>query len=98
MLREKTGSEWNTPMALPHEDTASPRVGTTGLKYKFQGSSATVTYSRFKSGAYLANVKRIALNRQPVKFRKKAQWRHANRRLGVPPKIPTKGTATATNV
>jgi hypothetical protein len=65
MLREKTGSEWNTPMALPHEDTASPRDGTTGLQYKFQGSSATVTYSRFKSGAYLANLKRIALNRQP---------------------------------
>jgi hypothetical protein len=85
-------------MALPHEDTVSPRDGTTGLQYKFQGSSATVTYSRFKSGAYLANVKRIAPNRQPVKFRKKAQWRHVNRRFGVPPQIPTKGTATATNV
>jgi len=33
-------------MALPHGDKTSPRVGTTGLKYKFQGSSATVTYSR----------------------------------------------------
>jgi hypothetical protein len=36
----------NEPMALPREDTASPRVGKTGLQYKFQGSSATVTYSR----------------------------------------------------
>jgi hypothetical protein len=42
----KTGTGWDTPMALPHEDKESPRVGTTGLKYKFQGSSATVTYSR----------------------------------------------------
>jgi hypothetical protein len=31
------------PMALPHEDTASPRNGMTGLQYKFQGYSATVT-------------------------------------------------------
>jgi len=37
----------NRPMALPHEDTSPPRDGTTGLQYKFQGSSATVTYSRF---------------------------------------------------
>jgi hypothetical protein len=34
------------PMALQREDTASPRVGKTGLQYKFQRSSATVTYSQ----------------------------------------------------
>jgi hypothetical protein len=34
-------------MALPREDTTSPRDGKTCLQYKFQGSSATVTYSRF---------------------------------------------------
>ena len=30
-------------MALPREDTTPPRDGMTGLQYKFQGSSATVT-------------------------------------------------------
>ncbi len=33
-------------MTLPREDTASPRDGKTGLQYKFQRSSATVTYSQ----------------------------------------------------
>jgi len=33
----------NRPMALPREDTTSPRDGKTRLKYKFEGSSATVT-------------------------------------------------------
>jgi hypothetical protein len=33
-------------MALPHEDNKPPCVGKTGLQYKFQGSSATVTYSQ----------------------------------------------------
>jgi hypothetical protein len=45
-LPETLNSLDNEPMALPHEDTTSPRDGKTGLQYKFQGSSATVTYSR----------------------------------------------------
>ena len=36
----------NRPMALQREDKVSPRVGKTGLQYKFQRSSATVTHSR----------------------------------------------------
>jgi hypothetical protein len=31
-------------MAQPHEDMMPPNDGKTGLQYKFQGSSATVTY------------------------------------------------------
>jgi hypothetical protein len=45
-LPETLNSLNDGPMALPHEDTPSPREGKTGLQYKFQGSSATVTYSR----------------------------------------------------
>jgi hypothetical protein len=36
----------HTPMASPREDTASRAKVWTGLQYKFQSSSATVTYSR----------------------------------------------------
>jgi hypothetical protein len=87
----------NTPMALPHEDNRSPRDGTTGLQYKFQGSSATVTYSRSKSGAYLANSKRIALNRQPVKSTKKLNGGTRAEGPSHRHEIPTKGTATVTS-
>jgi len=45
-LLDTTGARRNEPMALPHEDTSPPCDGKTGLQYKFQGSSATVTYSR----------------------------------------------------
>src|SRR6185312_2180637 len=54
--------------------------------------------SGFKSGAYLANVKRIALNCQPVKFSQKSSWRHPSQRPVAPPQFPTKGTATVANV
>jgi hypothetical protein len=40
------GKLLDEPMALPHEDTTPPCDGKTGLQLKFQGSSATVTYSR----------------------------------------------------
>ena len=43
---DPTGARRNEPMALPHEHTSPPCDGKTGLQYKFQGSSATVTYSR----------------------------------------------------
>ncbi len=68
---ERAEAKQDRPMASPHGDKTSPCDGKTGLRYKFQRSSATVTYSRSKSGAYLANVKRIAPNRQPVKSSKK---------------------------
>ena len=40
---ERAEAEHDRPMALPHGDNSSPRDGKTGLQYKFQRSSATVT-------------------------------------------------------
>jgi hypothetical protein len=40
---ERAEAKQDRPMALPHGDNSSPRDGKTGLQYKFQRSSATVT-------------------------------------------------------
>jgi len=43
---EKPIRRQDEPIASTREDTTSPRETKTGLQYKFQRSSATVTYSR----------------------------------------------------
>ena len=43
---ERAEAEHDRPIAKQHGDNSPPCDGKTGLQYKFQRSSATVTYSR----------------------------------------------------